>query len=57
MRVKPIRQTEIAGSLEQAYASALEELAGTHAVSRLAERDPSLWGSQRDRDSVATNRL
>ena len=57
IRVHPIRQTESPGSLEQAYAAALEELRGARAIRRLAERDASLWGAQPGRVSVAKNRL
>ena len=57
LRVKSIRQTESPGSLERAYAAALTELTSARAVRRLAERDATLWGSQRGRVAVAKNRL
>jgi hypothetical protein len=55
--VRPVRQTEIPGVLDQAFASAIEELLETRAIRRLAGRDASLWGSESGRAAVVANRL
>ncbi|HET9253274.1 MAG TPA: glucose-6-phosphate isomerase [Candidatus Eisenbacteria bacterium] len=55
--MKPIRQTETPGSVERAYAAALEELSASGAIRRLAKQDPTLWGTRGDRVAVAKNRL
>jgi len=57
LSVRPVRQTEIPGVLDQAFASAIEELLETRAIRRLAGRDASLWGSESGRAAVVANRL
>jgi len=54
---RPVVQVETPGSLEPQFREALEELAKTRALQRLAERDPTLWKSDAAHEAVIRNRL